>query len=207
MVRVVLRRGRRALAAILLVGLWGSTMAGQRAGTPRGPGTADMARRLDAIAWEAAYANPYASSLRARSLAATTPPSALPDLLRYRSQIARWHLNAGQSHEAAATFEDILREAEGQPAVSRTFVSAVRQLLALSWLRVATQENCAQERATGRCSAPMRRSAVHPDDSAARRAIEEYTRILRDAPDESTLLGARWLLNIAYMMAGEAHND
>ena len=162
-----------------------------------------MARRLDAIAWEAAYANPYASSLRARSLAATTPPSALPDLLRYRSQIARWHLNAGQSHEAAATFEDILREAEGQPAVSRTFVSAVRQLLALSWLRVATQENCAQERATGRCSAPMRRSAVHPDDSAARRAIEEYTRILRDAPDESTLLGARWLLNIAYMMAGE----
>ena len=203
MARVMSRRVRCTAAAVLLLGLWASTADGQRARAPRDPGTVDMTRRLDAIAWEGADANPYASSLRARSLAAATRPSLLPDLLRYRSQIARWQLNAGQSREAAAALEDILREAEGQPAVSRTFVSAVRQLLALSWLRVATQENCVQEGAAGRCSAPMRRSAAHPDQGAARRAIEEYARVLRDAPDESTLLGARWLLNVAYMTIGE----
>ena len=125
--RVMSRRVRCTAAAVLLLGLWASTADGQRARAPRDPGTVDMTRRLDAIAWEGADANPYASSLRARSLAAATRPSLLPDLLRYRSQIARWQLNAGQSREAAAALEDILREAEGQPAVSRTFVSAVRQ--------------------------------------------------------------------------------
>ena len=197
--------GGMRYAAITAVGvcLWAAAAAGQQAGAAAAPGTADMVRRLDAIAWEAAYDNPYASSLRARSLAADDPPPALPDLLRYRSQIARWHLNAGQSREAATALEDILRQAEGQPGVTPTFVSAVRQLLALSWLRVATREHCVGESATASCSAPVRRSAVHPGGGAARRAVDEYLRVLRNAPDESTALGARWLLNIAYLLAGE----
>ena len=60
-----------------------------------------------------------------------------------------------------------------------------------------------REAAAGRCSAPPRRADVPSTVAAARRAIEEYASVLRDAPDESTLLGARWLLNLAYMAAGE----
>ena len=166
-------------------------------------GTATMVARLEAIAAAGSQMNPYAGSMRAQTLAAVIPPTALPDLLRYRSEIARYRLYAGQSEEAAAAFEDILREAPADPSVSPSFVSAVRQLLALSHLRLAMQRNCVSGPATARCSVPVDRGAVHPDDRAARRAIEEYTRVLGDPPDESTALAAQWLLNLAYMTVGE----
>ena len=163
-----------------------------------------MVERLDAIAKASAHTSPYASSIRAEALSAVTPPSELQDLLRYRAQIARYLLYAGQSQEAAAASEDILREALAEPdAVSPTFVSAMRQLLALSFLRVATQQNCVGDRATQRCSVPIRRNAIHPDQRAARRAIEEYTHILGNPPDESTELTSQWLLNLAYTTLGE----
>lgn len=165
-------------------------------------GTAAMVARLEAITEEEGRTNPYAGSVRAQALAAVTPPAALADRLRYRSEIARYLLYAGQSEEAASALEDILREA-GDPSVSPAFVSAVRQLLALSYLRVAMQRNCVSGPAAARCSVPVRQDAVHPADGAARRAIDEYARILGDPPDESTALAAQWLLNLAYMTVGE----
>lgn len=169
----------------------------------RETGTAAMVARLAEIAAAEGPTNPYAGSVRARALAALTPPAASADELRYRSEIARYLLYAGRSEEAAAALEDILREAPGAPAVSPAFISAVRQLLALSYLRAAMQRNCVSGPAAARCSVPVRREAVHPDDGAARRAIGEYARILGDPPDESTALAAQWLLNLAYMTVGE----
>ena len=193
------RHGFLVVAAIVL---WAIPAAAQEEEASES-GTAAMAARLAAIAAGASQTNPYAGSLRAEALAAVIPPSALPDRLRYRSEIARYRLYAGQSEAAAAAFEDILREASGDPSVSPTFVSAVRQLLALSHLRVAMKRNCVPGPATARCSVPVGRGAVHPDGGAARRAIEEYTRILGDPPDPSTALAAQWLLNLAYMTLGE----
>ena len=162
-----------------------------------------MAARLDAIARASIYTNPYAGSVRARELRTVPPPSAPRDLMRYRSEIARFLLYAGKSEEAAETLEDVLTQSLAEPGVSPTFVSAVQQLLALSHLRVATQRNCAAGAATRRCSAPMRRTGIHPDERPARRAIELYEGILRDPPDESTALDSRWLLNLAYMTLGD----
>ena len=196
--RGVRRIGLVIAAAVLAAG---PAAAGQEGGGASG--TAAMVARLEAIAAAAAQTNPYAGSMRAEALAAVVPPAFLPDLLRYRSEIARYQLYAGRSEEAAAALEDILREAAADPSVSPAFVSAVRQLLALSHLRVAMQRNCVSGPAAGRCSVPVGREAVHPDDGAARRAIAEYTRILGDPPDESTALAAQWLLNLAYMMVGE----
>ncbi len=159
--------------------------------------------RLEAMAVAAAQTNPYAGSMRARALGAVTPPVALPDRLRYRSEIARYLLYAGRSGEAAAAFEGILDQATADRSISPTFISAVRQLLALSHLRVAMHRNCVSGPAAARCSVPVGHEAVHPDDGAARRAIEEYSRVLDDPPDESTALAAQWLLNVAYMMVGE----
>ena len=169
----------------------------------RPSGTAAMVARLAAISAAESQTNAYAGSLRAQALAAVPPPAALPDLLRYRSEIARYRLYAGGSGEAAAAFEDVLRQASADPSISPTFLSAVRQLLALSHLRAAMQRNCVSGAAADRCSVPVTRAAAHPDHDAVRRAIEEYARILGDPPDESTALVARWLLNLAYMMVGE----
>ena len=195
--RVVRRLG--LLAAMVV----GAIPAAAQEGGAGESGTAAMVSRLEAIAAAATQTNPYAGSIRAQTLEAVIPPASLPDLLRYRSEIARYLLYAGESEPAASAFEDILREAAGDPSVSPTFVSAVRQLLALSHLRLAMQRNCVSGPAAARCSVPVDRGAVHPDDRAARRAIEEYTRILGDPPDESTALAARWLLNLAYMTVGE----
>ena len=193
------RRTGLAVAAVVLGAAHGA--AGQEdAGRS---GTAAMVARLEAMAAAAAQTNPYAGSMRARALGAVTPPAALPDLLRYRSEIARYLLYAGRSDEAAAAFEGVLDEAAADRSISPTFVSAVRQLLALSHLRVAMQRNCVSGPAAARCSAPVGREAVHPDGAAARRAIAEYARVLGDPPDESTALAAQWLLNLAYMMVGE----
>ena len=193
------RRAALVVAAVILAAVQGA--AGQEdAGRP---GTAAMVARLEAMAAAAARTNPYAGSMRARALGAVAPPAALPDLLRYRSEIARYLLYAGRSDEAAAAFEGVLDEAAADRSISPTFVSAVRQLLALSHLRVAMQRNCVSGPAAARCSAPVGREAVHPDAGAARRAIAEYARVLGDPPDESTALAAQWLLNLAYMMVGE----
>ena len=188
-----------AVAAVVLA----AAPAAAQPDDPRGSGTAAMVARLAAISAAESQTNPYAGSLRAQALAAVAPPAALPDLLRYRSEIARYLLYAGRSGEAASAFEDVLRRASADPSVSPTFLSAVRQLLALSHLRAAMQRNCVSGAAADRCSAPVFRGSAHPDDAAARRAIEEYERILGDPPDESTALAARWLLNLAYMMVGE----
>ena len=193
------RRIGLAVAAVVLA----AVPASARQGGAGESGTAAMVARLEAIAAAAAQTNPYAGSMRAEALAAVVPPAFLPDLLRYRSEIARYLLYAGRSEDAAAALEDILREAPADPSVSPAFLSAVRQLLALSHLRVAMQRNCVSGPAAGRCSVPVDRDAVHPDDGAARRAIAEYARILGDPPDESTALAAQWLLNLAYMMVGE----
>ena len=193
------RRTGLAVAALALVAIQGA--AGQE--EAGGSGTAAMVARLEAMATAAAQTNPYAGSMRARALSAVAPPVALPDLLRYRSEIARYLLYAGRSEEAAAALEGILGETTADPSISPTFVSAVRQLLALSHLRVAMQGNCVSGPAAARCSVPVNRDAVHPDEGAARRAIEEYARVLGDSPDESTALAAQWLLNLAYMMVGE----
>ncbi len=192
------RRTLLAVAAVALAAVEGA--AGQEVAGDSG--TAAMVARLEAVAAAAAQTNPYAGSMRARALSAVAPPAALPDVLRYRSEIARYRLYAGRSEEAAAAFEGILAEA-AHPSISPPFVSAVRQLLALSHLRAAMQRNCVSGPAAARCSVPVTREAVHPDDAAARRAIEEYARVLGDPPDESTALGAQWLLNLAYMMVGE----
>ena len=166
-------------------------------------GASRMVERLEGIARSSAATNPYAGSMRAEALAAIAPPSELQDLLRYRSEIARFLLYAGHSANAVAALEDILTEATEEPSVSPTFVSAVRQLLALSYLRLATQQNCVAPFATARCSVPIGSAARYPNEDAARRAIEEYTRILGNSPDASTTLTSQWLLNLSYMTVGE----
>ena len=53
-----------------------------------------MVARLEAMAAAAAQNEPHTGSMRARALRAVAPPVALPDRLRYRSEITRYLLYA-----------------------------------------------------------------------------------------------------------------
>ena len=76
----------------------------------------------------------------------------------------------------------------------------VRKLLALSYLRLGEQENCLQRHTAESCLFPIGGAGVHTEQRGARAALDEFTAILRDDPDEMT---ARWLINIVYMVLDE----
>ena len=178
--------------------------AGQAPSSPRAPSTERMAERLEAIARDSALANPYESWVKVQALRGLTPRPTLTDQLGHRAQLATWLLNAGSSHEAAREAQGILRDAQANPGVmSPTFMNGVREFLAISYLRIDAQENCVRAWATQRCSLPISREAIHPNQDGSRRAIEHYTQILANPPDDLTALSAQWLLNIAYMTLGE----
>ena len=178
--------------------------AGQAPSSPRAPSTERMAERLEAIARDSALANPYESWVKVQALRGLTPRPTLTDQLGHRAQLATGLLNAGSSHEAAREAQGILRDAQANPGVmSPTFMNGVREFLAISYLRIDAQENCVRAWATQRCSLPISREAIHPNQDGSRRAIEHYTQILANPPDDLTALSAQWLLNIAYMTLGE----
>ena len=178
--------------------------AGQAPSSPRAPSTERMAERLEAIARDSALANPYESWVKVQALRGLTPRPTLTDQLGHRAQLATWLLNAGSSHEAAREAQGILRDAQANPGVmSSTFMNGVREFLAISYLRIDAQENCVRAWATQRCSLPISREAIHPNQDGSRRAIEHYTQILANPPDDLSALSAQWLLNIAYMTLGE----
>ena len=208
------RRGtahqRQPLAA-LSAGLvaWGivtcaTPTAGQAPASPRAPSTERMAERLEAIARDSALDNPYESSAKIQALRGLTPRPELKYQLGHRAQLATLLLNAGATQEAATEAEGLLRDAQANPNVmSSAFTNGVREFLAISYLRLDAQENCVGDWATQRCSLPISRDAIHPNQDGARRAIEQYTQILANPPNDLTSLTVQWLLNIAYMTLGE----
>ena len=146
-----------------------------------------MAERLEAIARDSALANPYESWVKVQALRGLTPRPPLTDQLGHRAQLATWLLNAGASHEAAREAQGILRDAQANPGVmSSTFMNGVREFLAISYLRIDAQENCVRAWATQRCSLPISREAIHPNQDGSRRAIEHYPQLLATPPDDLT---------------------
>jgi hypothetical protein len=76
----------------------------------------------------------------------------------------------------------------------------LRDLLALSYLRLGEQENCVQHHVQNSCIFPLDKTAVHELKRGAEGAIREYSATLERDPQN---LLARWLMNIAYMQLGK----
>ena len=192
-------------AGLVVLGIvtWATPTAGQAPSSPRAPSTEAMAARLEAFARESALRTPPASSL-VETLIGIIPRPELLDQLRHGARLANALLEAGRSEDAAAVSEAVLRDARANPGVvSAAFTNGIHELAAIAHLRVDTQENCVLDRASQRCSVPIGPDAVHPNQRGSRRAIELYTELLVNAPDDVTAGTAQWLLNIAYMTLGE----
>ena len=163
-----------------------------------------MAERLETIAQESTRRNRFENAARVQTLLAMPPRSELREQLGHRAQLANELLNAGRSDESVTFSEAILRDVQANPGVvSVAFTHGIRELLAIGYLRVGTQENCVLDQASQRCSLPIGRDAIHPNQSASRRAIERYTEILANLPDVLAAGTSQWLLNLAYMTLGE----
>ena len=116
-------------------------------------------------------------------------------------QIAEEQLRAGDNAGAVDTLEKLQK----QPALLQVLHAPdlnhqLHETLAMAYLRLGEQENCAAMHGQKSCIFPIHGSGIHKLQRGALGAIRELTILLNlNAQDYES----RWLLNIAYMQMGQ----
>ncbi len=209
-------RGGRKLALVTLLTCMGSAQTHVHA-APELPaatayqsaGTKAMQLRLEDIfrrsdgkldpSKQAERVSYYKQLLNARKLSPA-------DEALVQQQIAVEQLGAGDSEGAVDTLEHL----RGDLAASHIALppAAERSLgaqLAISYLRLGEQQNCAaMGHGQKACVFPLRASAQHKLPRGAEGAVRECAALLAKSPDDAQ---SRWLLNIAYMQLGRYPQD
>ena len=115
--------------------------------------------------------------------------------------LASEQLFAGQNSECLKTLDELEDFASGHgikfDANDQDFI---RMLRVQAYLRIGEMENCCALHNADSCLLPLRGAAIYQKPEGPRRAIALLNEQLAEHPDD---LGARWLLNIAYMTLGE----
>ena len=129
-----------------------------------------------------------------------SPLSAKQDV-QFRMQLGRELLRSGRTEPAIEEFERVRSMLGGldEPDRSRTRYQLHRQL-GISFLRLGEQENCITHHSVDACILPIQGGGIHKLQQGSRAAIDEYAAMLARRPND---LGARWLVNLAYMTLGE----
>ena len=114
-----------------------------------------------------------------------------------RLQLAKEQLYTGDSEGSIATLENLRKmwAPRAQP-LPPDFTRQVGEWLAISYLRLGEQENCANMHGQKACIFPIRASAAHQLPRGAQGAVRELTALLEAHPEDTR---SRWLLNVAYM--------
>ena len=165
-------------------------------------GTARMADTLSVLNAQAIanpMANPFLSLERADAIQAIVARQSGAEAFGNRYQVAQERLVGGQTREAIAELQSLMRDAGlSEDAITREG-KPLFDLLALAYLRLGEQENCIGNPAANVCILPLDGAGRHTRQEGAREAIARYTRLLRSFPDDR---GSQWLLNLAYMAIG-----
>lgn len=199
-------RGRVTVGGwALLVVVWVSVVCAQggREAPVVSPGTQQMSRQLAEIYrtndWKGDPSKPveramyYKQQLLSGRLTAT-------ESLQVLLQMATELLEAGESEQAIAAIQELRKIAAVKGIrLPPEFDTSVRNLAAISWLRLGEQENCALHHGQRSCLFPIRGSGVHALPRGAEGAIRELTELLERNPEDWE---SQWLLNVAYMQLG-----
>jgi hypothetical protein len=122
-----------------------------------------------------------------------------------REQLAHEMLGAGDSEGSIRGLEEVRRRWQ---RAQRTMPAAgVQQLgkdLAISYMRLGEQQNCATMHGQRACLFPLRASAVHHLPRGAEGAMRELTALLDKDPNDTQ---SQWLLKVAYMQLGRYPQD
>ncbi|MES2177788.1 MAG: CRTAC1 family protein [Gemmatimonadota bacterium] len=173
-----------------------------RGGTPARDTGARMADTL-AKDFAAAIADPSRNPFlnRERIAALQLLPSALDgqEALQRRFLLAQEQVLAGQSEDAIAGLESLIRSAGPSLDLRAPQNKPFYDLLGIAYLRDGEQKNCLNNPAASRCILPLKGEAQHIQQDGARKAIALYSSLLKVFPDDG---GTRWLLNIAFMAIG-----
>jgi hypothetical protein len=124
--------------------------------------------------------------------------------LKVRVALATELLRSGESEKAVIEIEKLrtlIKEKGIIPAPF--FVKQIRELAAISNLRLGEQENCRMHHNKESCIFPIRAGGVHQMKRGSTAAISEFLAILGDDPNDAR---SRWLLNVANMTLGDYPN-
>ena len=122
------------------------------------------------------------------------------------------------------------RDLVPRAVADRSWLDFTQHRLGIAYLRLGETQNCALHPTANSCILPLRGDGIHRQQDPSRQAIDAFGRVLDNAPEPSTEnltsgvksrnlavgapprnvqleatsrnLGARWLLNIAYMTIG-----
>jgi len=170
--------------------------------TPKGDGTARMAdtlARIYASAIADPTSNPFLNRERAAALRSIVAQQTGLGALQPRFLLAQELVLAGETREAIAGLEDLLHSTALKLDARSPQNKPFFDLLAIAYLRLGEQENCALNPSANACILPLDGDARHVRDEGARKAVALYERMLRSFPDDR---GSQWLLNIANMAIG-----
>jgi hypothetical protein len=180
-----------------------SDSATTRRSTPVPATTARMADTLAALigaSRAAAQSNPFLNAERAAALKTTLSLQSGAQAMETRFSLAEEQLKAGLTTDAIDGLETLIREA----GISWDSITPQQKpffdLLAVAYMRLGEQQNCLDNPAANICILPLAGGARHRKQDGARGAIERYTKILRQYPDDR---GSQWLLNLAYLQIGQ----
>lgn len=186
---------------MLMTGCEPETSGSLSAPPERPESTVQMAERLRRIA-EAARANPrrnrYMNAARAEQLQQMGMPSNPRARVQRKVTLAQELLRAGENEAAIEHFSEVLEFAE-QRGAPPSYQLAVKDFLAISYMRLGEMQNCVIDHNAERCIFPIRGDGVHTQQRGSRAAMGLYNDILEADPDD---LNARWLLNVAAMTVG-----
>ena len=121
--------------------------------------------------------------------------------LKVRVALATELLRSGESAAAIDEIEKlrtVIKEKGIVPAPF--FVRQIRELAAISNLRLGEQENCRMHHNNESCIFPIKSGGIHQMKRGSTAAISEFTAILSDDPNDAR---SRWLLNVANMTLGD----
>lgn len=116
-------------------------------------------------------------------------------------KIGMTELRLGNTEAAVAALQEASELAATLPGKADPVgLRMTRFTLALSWMRLAENQNCVAHHTSESCLLPLGEKGVHVDQESARQAIRVLSDVLADAPGD---LPSRWLLNLACMAVGE----
>jgi hypothetical protein len=165
------------------------------------PGTRKMAALLQSIYeatdWRLDPSKPAQRATYYRQL--LTKNLSPPDDAVVRLQLAKELLYSGDSEASISTLEDLRKAWAPRSPLPPDFARQVGEWLAISYLRLGEQENCANMHGQKACIFPINPSAAHQLPRGAQGAVRELSALLQAHPDDTR---SRWLLNVAYMQLG-----
>ena len=163
---------------------------------------ADTLARIYAQAIAHPRTNAFLNAERVHELESLVA-NAGPGALQLRYELAYERLAAGQTREAIAELEALLRST-GKSIDAMSLVNkAPVDLLGIAYLRLGEQENCNLNPSARVCILPLAGEARHKKEEGARKAIAVYEGLLRLFPEDR---GTQWLLPLAQRLDAALNN-